>query len=527
MARFLNPDNSAFQVALNSKIYVDKTMLLNYTNTVIDTNDCFICNSRPRRFGKSITANMLVAYYSKGCNSEKMFEGKEISRSDSFKKHLNQYDVIHFDVQWCCMDAGSAKETIGYITRNIIEELKLDYPKVITEDIKTLYGALSCIHAVTNKRFIIIIDEWDIFIRDNVEDIAVQEEYINFLRGLFKGTEPTKFLHLVYLTGILPIKKLKTQSALNNFEEFTMLDAGELAFYMGFTEQEVKKLCKQYQCDFCELRRWYDGYVLENEHIYNPKAVVSVITKKKFKSYWSMTGTYESILPLINRDFDGLKTEIIKMISGAAVEVDVNSFQNDMISFTNKDDILTVLIHLGYLAFDEKNQTAFIPNEEIRSEFIKVTKRKRWNEFIDFEQKSKKLLDATLNENESIVAEIISEIHMDYASIIQYHDENSLSSVLAIAYLSTLQYYFKPIRELPTGRGFADFVFIPKVDYIEYPALVVELKWNQTARTAICQIKDKCYTKALENYTGDILLIGINYNKKNSKHECLIEKFKK
>lgn len=528
MGRFVNPGNSAFAVALNSEIYVDKTGLLEYTNKVMNTNAKFICNSRPRRFGKSITAEMLAAYYGKDCDSEVMFSNLEIGKDETFKKYLNQYDVILFDVQWCMMDAGSPERTVTYINEHLVQELRNAYPDVELGNVKTACGAMSAINAVKKVRFVVIIDEWDVLIRDESAREDVQKEYIDFLRGMFKGTEPTKYIQLAYLTGILPIKKIKTQSALNNFDEFTMLDAGKLAPYIGFTENEVKQLCQKYEIDFDKVKRWYDGYLLEGIQVYNPKAVVSVLIKQKFKSYWSETGTYESILPLINMNFDGLKNAVIEMLSGANVEVDVTSFQNDAVNFADKDDVLTYLIHLGYLGYDEKTESAFVPNEEIRQELIRATKRTKWNQLIAFQQESMELLEATLDMDSETVATKIEKIHTEYASSIQYNNENSLSSVLALAYLSSLQFYFKPVRELPTGRGFADFVFIPKPEYRgDYPALVVELKWNKDVNTAIQQIREKDYPDSIKEYTGDILLVGLSYNKKDKKHMCQIEKYKK
>ena len=380
MGRFVNSKTSAFWDVLNSEIYVDKTGLLEYTNRVIDTTAKFICNSRPRRFGKSITADMITAYYSKACDSEKMFSNLQIGKSADFKKHLNQYDVIHLDIQWCMEPAKSPEKVVSYITENTIDELKEYYPEEVGEEISSLPEALSRINAATGKKFIVVIDEWDVLIRDEALNESIQDEYIGFLRGMFKGSEPSKFIHLAYLTGILPIKKIKTQSALNNFDEFTMIDSSNFASFIGFTENEVRALCKQYNMDFAQIKNWYNGYRLEEYEVYNPKAVVSAMNKRKIKSYWSETGTYEAIVPLINMDFDGLKTAIIEMLSGDFVEVDVTSFQNDMTSFVNKDDVLTYLIHLGYLAYNQKTQTAFIPNEEIRQELIKATKRKKWNE---------------------------------------------------------------------------------------------------------------------------------------------------
>ena len=309
-----------------------------------------------------------------------MFEDCNIGKTDTFRQHLNQYDLIHFDVQWCYTTIRDVDKVVSYIEKSILTELTECYPDAILSSVQSLSEVLAGINNATGKKFIIIIDEWDALIRDEAENTVIQEEYINFLRGLFKGAQPTKFLHLAFLTGILPIKKLKTQSALNNFEEFTMLDAEVLAPYVGFTENEVRILAEQYGRDYEEVRRWYDGYYLRNEHLYNPQAVVNVMRWGTYQSYWSQTGTYESILPLISMDFDGLRSAIIQMISGESIEVDVVSFQNDMVTFEDKDDVFTLLIHLGYLAYNKEKRMAFIPNEEIRSEFMRAIKRCKWNE---------------------------------------------------------------------------------------------------------------------------------------------------
>lgn len=525
MGRFVNPDNSAFQVALNSKIYIDKTGLIEYTNSVLDTSDAYICNSRPRRFGKSYTANMLAAYYSKGCNSEEMFSGLDISRKSDFKTHLNQYDVIHIDIQWFLANCYNSNKIVSFLSDSVISELRDIYPDILPLGELSLPDSLSRIKDKTGQKFIIIIDEWDVLIRDEATNYYIQNEYINFLRGMFKGTEPTKYIQLAYLTGILPIKKEKTQSAVNNLEEFTMLHSYELAPYIGFTENEVKMLCQKYDRDFEKVKKWYDGYLLENYEIYNPKAVVSVMLRGKFRSYWSETGSYEVIVPLINMNYDGLKNTIIEMLSGQNVKVNTLTFKNDPANIQSKDDVITYLIHLGYLGYNEKDETAFIPNEEIRHELINAVKSTNWSDLIHFQYESNHLLDATLSMNTQEVAEQIQKIHSEYASSIQYNDENSLSSVLTIAYLSSMQYYFKPIRELPTGKGFADFIYIPKPEYIrDYPALIVELKWNKNAKTALEQIKNKDYPEVIKQYTGNIILVAINYDKKSKNHECIIEK---
>jgi len=439
MGRFLNPDNSAFQVALNSEIYVDKTGLLEYTNRVMGTKQGYICNSRPRRFGKSITADMLTAYYSRGCSSREMFEKLNIGKSTDFLEHLNRYDVIHLDIQWFLATVDSVDEVINFITDSVLVELRESYPDVLPEEVNTVPDALSRLREENGQKFVVIIDEWDVLIRDESANGKVQKAYINFLRGMFKGVEPTKYIQLAYLTGILPIKKERAQSAVNNLDEFTMLQADELAPYIGFTENEVKGLCEKYNRDFDKVKKWYDGYLLDGYQVYNPKAVVSVMTKGRFRSYWSETGSYEVVVPLICMNYDGLKNAIIEMLSGSEVKVDTATFKNDPAKIQNRDDVITYLIHLGYLGYNEDSESAFVPNEEIRQELITAVRSSNWDELIAFQQESRKLLTATLSMDEKQVAAEIDKFHSQYASMIQYNDENSLSSIITIAYLGAMQ----------------------------------------------------------------------------------------
>lgn len=439
MGRFVNPDSSAFQVALNSRIYVDKTGLIEYTNSVLDTTNAYICNSRPRRFGKSYAANMLAAYYSKGTDSEQMFSGLRISKDADFKKHLNKYDVIHIDIQWFLANCDDADKVVSFITKSVLDELRGIYPDALPQEVVTLPDALSRVKECTGQKFVVIIDEWDVIIRDGAIIENVQDEYLNFLRGMFKGVEPTKYIQLAYLTGILPIKKERAQSAVNNLDEFTMLQADELAPYIGFTENEVKGLCEKYNRDFDKVKKWYDGYLLDGYQVYNPKAVVSVMTKGRFRSYWSETGSYEVVVPLICMNYDGLRNAIIEMLSGSEVKVDTATFKNDPAKIQNRDDVITYLIHLGYLGYNENSESAFVPNEEIRQELITAVRSSNWDELIAFQQESRKLLTATLSMDEKQVAAEIDKFHSQYASMIQYNDENSLSSIITIAYLGAMQ----------------------------------------------------------------------------------------
>lgn len=525
MGRFVNPDNTAFKEAVNSKIYVDKSGLIEFVNSVVCTEQKYICQSRPRRFGKSMTANMLTAYYSKGADSKELFSALEISSSPDWEKYLNKYDVIRLDIQGCLGYVERSEELIPFITENVVAELKEIYPEYVRGDEKSLAFLLSGINAKTGKKFVVIIDEWDVLIRDSANNKTVQDEYIKFLRAMFKSLDASSYIALAYMTGILPIKRQKTQSALNNFDEYTILDAGPFAKYVGFTAEEVRMLSWKHGINFEEVRRWYDGYLLDDYHIYNPKAVVNVILSGKFKSYWSDTASYEVIVPLINMNYKGLKEAVIEMLSGGSVPVNTGNFQNDTVSFSSKDDVLTYLIHLGYLAYNERKKTVFIPNEEIRDVMENAVSKKCWSESIAFMERSQRILDATFAMDGKAVAEGIEKIHDTYSSALKYNDENSLASVLTLAYLGSIDTYFKPIRELPAGKGFADFVYLPKPEYRENnPALVVELKWDKDTESAIDQIKKKKYPESVLEYTDNILLVGINYDKTTKRHECVIEK---
>ena len=522
MGIYFNPGNEGFKSAVRSKIYMDKTGLLEYTNSVLDTEQSCICVSRPRRFGKSIAAEMLVAYYDKSCDSKELFCNCKIAESEDFTEHLNQYDVIHIDVNYVRGQSLSGMETLDNIQRFVIDELKESYAEGICDTDSKLPVILTKLNQKYGVKFVIIIDEWDAIFRENKNDETAQKEYITLLRGLFKDAPSKKFLKLGYLTGILPIKKYGTESALNNFDEFTMVNPRRLSEYVGFTEEEVVDLCQEYDMDFEEIKRWYDGYSFKNtNHVYNPNSVVKSMLDGECNNYWTSTETYESLKNYISMNFDGLKDSIIQMIAGGRCKVDTDTFENDMVSFQSRDDVLTVLVHLGYLAYDKKTQEVMIPNEEVRSAFVRAIKKSNWNYVIEAISDSDELLQATWRGDEEAVAKGIDKVHAANTSILNYNNENALSCVISLAYYNAINEY-TIVRELPTGKGYADVVFLPRKGSHK-PAMVVELKWNQSAMGALAQIKEKQYVQALREYQGNLLLVGINYDKESKKHECVIE----
>jgi hypothetical protein len=525
MGLYLNPGNDGFKISSSSDIYIDKTSMIAFTNKRIGQEKRFICVSRPRRFGKSMAANMLSAYYCRECDSSQLFSKYNIAKDKSFQVHLNKYDVLFFNMQQFLSGAKTTQNLVPYIQNNVISELKETYGDWVPQNQDNLALVLAKIYSKStdeNKGFIIIIDEWDCIFREYKDDKIAQKEYLDFLKDLLKDRT---YVKLAYMTGILPVKKYGTHSALNIFDEFSMTEPKSMAKYMGFTQDEVKKLCKKYKMDFNEANHWYDGYCLKNvKHVYNPKSIVDAMTESEFHSYWTSTETYEALKIYIDMNFDGLKDSIIAMLGGIPCKIDTSTFQNDMTSATSKDDCLTLLVHLGYLAFDEEKNEVFIPNEEIRREFLTAIKQCGWNFVINAVSASEKLLQATLNCESENVAIGIDEVHTEQTSILSYNDENSLSCVITLAYFSAQKDY-NMYRELPSGLGFADIVFVPRRTS-DKPAIVVELKYDKSASGAIEQIKNKQYVKALEKYTGDILLVGVNYSKKSKKHECCIERLK-
>ena len=523
MGNFLNPDNTGYIQIINSQIYVDKTQLIEFLNKRLSTEDKCIALSHARRFGKSHAAGMLEAYYSRGCDSLKLFEGTKIAQNPDFHKHLNRYNVIHIDVSslWDSYKANIIEEIIA----NICEELKKEYKDAITYKASMALTLMQA-YEQTNIPFVIIIDEWDCIIR-NSDDKELVHRYLQFLHSLFKSKESKSFWALGYITGILPIKKIQDESALNNFEEFTMLNSYPITEYFGFTEDEVKELCKQRGMDYDSMKSWYDGYLIDGMHMSNPNSVVMAIKKRAYDSYWRNTSSFETVNNFITMNYEGLKDDVMVMLAGGMARVKTDTFKNDLTSINSKNNALTALIHLGYLAYDSDKQKAYIPNYEVSTAFEAAIEdgEGEWGKIGKTLSTSRELMDETVEGNAERVAELLELAHDTYASSLKYNDENSLSCVLTMAYFTAPAYY-NVIREFPSGKGFADFAFIPRANAGSRPAMIIELKYDKSAETAIRQIKEKRYAGALKGHADKILLVGINYDSDGAdkkKHTCIIE----
>ena len=522
MGIYINKGNEGFRSSRNSE-YVDKSELIAVMNKTLFTEQRFTCVSRCRRFGKSMAAKMLAAYYDHSCDSRELFADLKIANDPSFEKHLNKYPVIYLDMTSFVTRFKEDDDIVNKIEERVMSDILKAYPQVERQNGYDLMDCLSEIAASTDQRFIFIIDEWDAVCREFAPDTKPMDEYVNWLRRMFKDVSAIETFAGVYMTGILPIKKFKTQSAMNNFREYSMVMPGKLAGFFGFTKGEVRRLCDKYSIDFDELEKWYDGYRIGSEpSIFTPNSVMQAIDNRQCGSYWASTGAFDTVTDYILMNFEGLKDDIIKMLAGSRCAVDPTGFQNDMSVIRSKDDVLTVLIHLGYLSYDGAMGECYIPNREVAGEMANAVKATGWKEVTDALLQSKQLLLDTLDGNSEAVAKAIEAVHDENTSILSYNNENSLACVISLAYYYAKNDYIIH-REFPTGKGFADLVLIPRKN-VDSPAIIVELKYGDTVDSAISQIKQKNYPAKVAEYADNLLLVGINYDKDQKKHTCMIER---
>ena len=553
MGQYLNPGKMSYQMAVNSDIFVDKTQMILFLNGLVNTQQRYVSVSRPRRFGKTMAADMICAYYDREADSRELFEALKVSESDtgigkkSWDDFLGAFDVIRIVMTTFTRNKKTFDEALDAMQKLVSREIKKKYPDVDYFDDKDLIQMIEDVYAENGQQFVIVIDEWDAVFREFPSDKEGQKNYLDFLRDLFKDKS---YIALAYMTGILPIKKYGKHSALNMFTEYSMMFPRQLARYTGFTEEEVSGLCKSYGRDFDTIKSWYNGYEVSDiippdpnyqelkatgkspegtrYCLYSPLSVVEAVSTGVIKDYWNKTETYEALSDYIIKDYDGLKEAVTLLMDGARIHIDTSTYQNDMTTFTGKDDVLSLLIHLGYLGYDDAAGEIYIPNKEILDEFKTSTKGSEWVESFKAFDISQELLEATWAKNCDKVAEILEKAH-DLTGNKTYNDEAALSYAVQYAYYAAQKYY-TTILELDSGKGYADIVFIPSPKFSDKPAMVIELKYNKDAETALSQIKNRNYPDRLEHYKGNILLVGIDYdkdvlstNKEYKHHRCVIE----
>ena len=550
MGNILNPtrENSFVRLANRKDEYlVDKSDFIEITNNRLNEDNRFMAVTRPRRFGKTITADMLLAYYSKEYANQKIFENLKISKEKSYADHLNKYDVIFIDMNSIKDKYLSYKadrslyvegidDIVDFLQYMVIRDLKenKDYAEQISSDPligkKSLSSALEAISKHTGKPFIFIMDEWDLIYREYRNESELQEKFIELLRGLFKSKSGQACFALAYLTGILPIKKYNSQSALNNFNEYNMLSPEPYEKYFGFTEDEVAEIVKSPSCNISsqELKELYEGYNLNCIDIYNPYSVISAVQDGKCKSYWIRTSSNEEVVRLINMDFDGIKKDIINLLEGARVLFDCCTFQNDMVNIKDKNDVFSLLVCLGYLGCSnidgaEEFKQAYVPNKEIKGALIGIIKQQEWYEQMETIKRSEKLLNAILELDGATVATLIQEVHKSPAvALLDYNDEESLTYCVMIGLLWSTFDDYSCEREDQAGKGRVDLVYEPITR--RQPLILIEFKYDSSAEEAIAQIKTQEYCKRYVGQYRNIIIVGINYSTKTKDHQCLIEK---
>ncbi len=520
MSNYLNQDNALFVRNLKNDIYVDKTLLIKKTNALLGTDYAFMCVTRPRRFGKSMALSMLNAYYSKGCDSRELFKSLKIYSDPSFESHLNKHNVIWIDMAQIYTDLRENKKMfVNEVSRVIRADLDEAFPGILTEEEDNLRKSLAKINDRTGERFVFLIDEWDVVFRESEDDKKLCEDCLELYRNLFKSQAAGKYVDLVYMTGILPIRRYNSDSALNNFTEYSMIEPDGIPDSFGFTESEVKDLCEKWSMDFSEVKSWYDGYRLKGMEIYNPRSVVKAMTGHECDDYWLATASTESAERYMRYDGGALKSELVKMLAGDRVPVNVTLFRNDLTQVNSRDAALTVLIHLGYLGYEKESKECFIPNREIADEIANAIQNIRWVRH-NPTMESERLLNETLKGNTGHIDEAFDKIRAELATVYNKNKEDVLSVITKVAYRSAREFYeILSEPNCPTGR--ADLLFTPLAP--GYIPIIIELKADHSPEKAIQQIKDRNYVSAFNGYHGKVMLLGIAYESKTLKHHSKIE----
>ena len=523
MGFYFNPGSESLEKNVNSRIFIDKSLIMTVLNELFNTADRFLCVSRPRRFGKTVVVgNLISASYSRGANSRGIFEKLKIAQTPNWDKNLNKINVIQIDMFDIWNNAECKSDVLPNLTAVVVGEMRNEFPDVIPQGKCTLADAIKLVYAETGIPFVVVIDEYDVLIR-YPEALPILPAYLKLLDSLFKAGSTTRAIALAYLTGIIPIVRDRVQSKLNNFKEYTMLNPRELAPYIGFTPDEVKGLCDTYNMDYEECLRWYDGYhIAPGVSVCNSNSVCEAMLNKRFDDYWTQTGAYTAISDYIALNFEGLQDDVKAMMGGQSVAVNTRFFLNTLTDIRNRDNVLTYLIHLGYLAYDAQTRTCRIPNGEIRLDWVRALDiAPSFTNVMRIVKGSQQLLADTLAGNEEAVAAGLDKAHQEATSPLTYNDEGALQAAIGLAYFfATSEYTI--IKELPAGKGYADMAFIPFVK--GRPAIVVELKMEGGVDDAMRQIIDRHYADALSAFSGEVLRVGVSYDKKTKAHSCKISK---
>lgn len=517
-----------FEKQCRGTYFVDKTKMLEILNSKVGTADCYLCMTRPRRFGKTVMANLISSYYAKGLDSSRLFDSLQISKSQNYRQYMNQYHVISLYMSDSLQDCSDYSSYINYHVSLIINDLKREFSEVDFPSDAPLWQILSIIKEQEDVGFIFVIDEWDSFFYSNFFTESDGERYLTFWKNLLKDKA---YVELAYMTGVLPIKKYSSGSELNMFDEYYFPTDSIYDKMFGFTEQEVKELCRRNhniggKIQYGQLAEWYDGYYTYNgEKLYNPRSVNKALSGNQIKDYWTETGPGNEILNLVERNIDEVKEDIIKLVSGEKVYLPLDQFTTSIYRMEEREEILSAMVIYGFLAYYDSYLS--IPNKELMKKFQGVLRDRSMGYIAALVRESNNMLNATLSYDTEKMEQILEFVHDTEIPILQYNDENSLACVVNLIYLSARDRY-RIEREEKTGKGYVDFIFYPEQKGDS--AVILELKYNDTPENAIKQIREKKYeTKLMELQDGrtvlkqNVLLVGMTYDKKTKQHYCKVE----
>lgn len=514
---YLNTEEAylLFQKAVKNNFFVDKSMLIAAVSDRIGTDSGYLCITRPRRFGKSINAQMLGAYYAKGTDSFCLFEHLNIAGAQACQRHRNSHNVIFADMSRRPDFCSSYQEYISAFIAGLREDLEEAYPALC----RKTYHSVSQMFRDSRELFVFILDEWDsVFYQDFMTD-ADKCAYLSFLRNLLKD-QP--YVELAYLTGVLPVAKYSSGSELNMFDKYNFMNDTVYDLYFGFSEQEVRALCEKHasSVSFAELKKWYDGYFLsDGGSLFNPRSVVKALARGVCLNYWTETGPMNEIANCIEHNTAAVREDIVKMAAGIPVEVELEGYSASELQLNTRDEILSAMVVFGFLTYYDGYLR--IPNHELMEKYQRVLARDSMGEIKEIVDSSRQMVEATLAEDSDKVAGMLEHVHDREIPFLQYNDENALSCVITLCYLYARKDFIVE-REAKSGKGYCDYLFLPKRS--GNPAVILELKVDDTCDNAIAQIKKRNYVQKAEPYANEVLLVGIGYDRTEKTHRCKIER---
>lgn len=522
---------------VNKPYFVDKSLLLKELFPLVKEGGNYICITRPRRFGKTVMANMIASFFTRACDAGTLFEPLKISQEEGYSDFLNQYPVIHISFNDTAGSNITYEQYIRRIEKRLVRDLMKAYPEIELEDEEFAVDVLMQIYAEDDTaRFIFILDEWDYIFHQDFVTEADKKEYLTFLRSLLKDRP---YVLLAYMTGILPIAKYSSGSELNMFAEFTMAAEERFSDYFGFTEKEVDDLFERYQkknhlsqeVTREALKYWYDGYhTFSGGRLYNPRSVVMSLWNNNLGNYWTSSGPYDEIYYYIENNIDAVRDDLAVMVSGREVPVKIREYAATSQNLSTREEIFSAMVVYGFLSYE--NGRVSIPNKELMDRFADMLQKEKSLGYVyQLAKESGRMLTATLNGDTQTMTEILELAHDTEAPLLNYNNETELTAVVNLVYLAARDMY-RVEREDKAGKGFVDFIFYPVVDR-SADCIILELKVGHTPEEAIHQIRGKNYALRFQGklgekskYTGRILAVGISYDKEKKRYLCKIEVLK-